>query len=281
MKIRFLALLSLLIGISYACSDDNDNGYKIVSEETIAAFKSDFPGATKVEWEKKKEYYVADFKLEGGKRDMEAWYDNSGKRYLTEKDITKGELPAPIITALKSSIYADWYIDEITRVGYETIYIIEVEQGKNEVDLVYNADGVLLKEIVEGGGGHDNGDYLPSALPSEIKSYITTNHASARIVDVDIEKFGWEVEIVEGRIKKDIYFNLEKEWLLTKWDIKKSEIPEIVLTGIKNSIYADWKIDDVEYVINPQGVFYEVEFEKSGQADVEKLFRASDGTMVE
>lgn len=284
MKARFLALLLLIAGLTVACSDDDKDDFKLVSDATVAAFAKDFPGASDMKWEKKKGYFVVDFYMESRTREMEAWYDNAGKLYVTERDITHKELPAAVITALGSSKYADWAIDdidEISREGFETIYVIEVEKGKEEVDLVYNAEGVLLREIVEGAGTGDAGDYIPANLPAAIQSYLQTNHPNAKIVDVDKEKTHWEVEIVENRVKKEIKFTLDNHsWIQTEWDVAAATLPEVVVTAIANSAYADWKIDDVDFLQNPKGEFYKIEFEKSGQKDVEVLFDAVSGEIV-
>lgn len=281
MKTKFLGLICLLLlGIAYGCSDD-DTDFGFVDDVTKEAFLKDFPEATGIKWEKKQDYYVAEFYVE--KHEMEAWYDNAGKLYITEKDISKEELPATVQEALKKSAYADWKIDDIdqyNREGYETLYIIEVERGEDEVDLVYNEEGVLLKEIVDNPGGHNPGDYIIPELPSGIKDYLDKNHKNARIVDVDRESAKWEVEIVEDRVKKELDFDKDgKTWLQTKWEIKENEIPEAVKTGIKNSQYADWEIDDVDYITNLEGEFYKIEFEKKGQKDVEVVFKV-DGSIV-
>ena len=282
MKTKLLVLMTLLLGVAYGCSDDDDKDFEFVSEVTKEAFMQDFPEATGVEWEKKQDYYVVEFYVD--KREMEAWYDNTGKLYITEKDLSKEELPDAVLKAFESSPYADWKIDDIDqyeRKGYETIYILEVERGKEEVDLVYNEDGILLREIVDNPGSHNPGDYIIAELPNEIKAYLDENHKEARIVDVDLEHTKWEVEIIEKGIKKELDFSVDgKNWLQTKWEIKESDLPHEVIMGIKNTEYADWEIDDVDYIEKPEGVFYWVEFEKKGMDDVKKLFK-SDGSLVE
>lgn len=288
MKTKFLALILMVLGVGYACSDDDKPNYNFVDEATQTAFKADFPKATRVEWEKKqsteREYFVADFRLEDNKREMEAWY-SSATLYLTEKDLwSVEELPPAVKTSLQGSKYGDWRvddIDQITRPGYETIYIIEVEQGKEEIDLYYNQDGVLLKEVADNPGG-SAGDLIPANLPDAIKTYIKTNHANAKIVDVDKEKTKWEVDIVEGGQKKELEFSIENNaWLLTKWEVAIISIPDVVRDGIAASPYADWKIDEVDRLDNPQGKFYLIEFEKTGEKDVKRLFGVEDGVMVE
>lgn len=281
MKTKYLALVGLLLILVYACSDD-DNHYSFVNETTKEAFKADFPNARLVEWEKKQAYYVADFYVD--KYEMEAWYDDTGKCVIVEKDILSEELSAPIKKALSESVYSDWRIDDVdeyTREGYETIYVIEVEQGETEINLVYNEEGVLLKEIKES-GGHSAGDYIVSDLPVRIKEYLTKTHPNANIVDVDREKDKWEVELIESKTKKELDFTLDtNSWMQTKWEVQIKDIATVVLDVIKTTPYATWTIDDVDFVQNPQGEFYLIEFEKKGEKEIKKLFNAETGLMIE
>lgn len=281
MKTKYLALVSLLLILVYACSDD-DNHYSFVSETTKEAFKADFPNARLVEWEKKQAYYVADFYVD--KYEMEAWYDDTGKCVIVEKDILSEELSAPIKKALSESAYSNWRIDDVdeyTREGYETIYVIEVEQGETEVNLAYNEEGVLLKEIRES-GGHNAGDYIITEMPVQIKEYIIQSHPNAIIVDVDREKDKWEVELIENITQKELDFTLDtNSWMQTKWEVQIKDIATVVLDVIKTTPYATWTIDDVDFVQNPQGEFYLIEFEKKGEKEIKKLFNAETGLMIE
>ena len=281
MKTKYLALVGFLLILVYACSDD-DNHYSFVSETTKEAFKSDFPNARLVEWEKKKIYYVADFYVD--KYEMEAWYDDTGRCIIVEKDILYEELSSSIQKALSESAYSDWLIDDVdeyTREGYEAIYVIEVEQGETEINLVYNKDGVLLKEIKES-GGHNAGDYIITELPVQIKEYIIQTHPNANIVDVDREKDKWEVELIENKTKKELDFTLDtNRWMQTKWEVQIKDIATVVLDVIKTTPYATWAIDDVDFVQNPQGEFYLIEFEKKGEKEIKKLFNAETGLMIE
>ncbi|MDD4055285.1 MAG: PepSY-like domain-containing protein [Bacteroides sp.] len=293
MKTKFLAFICLLLGVAYGCSDDDNNKTPgFLNDAVIEAFNKDFPTATNFDWEKKKDYFVVDFNVD--KRELEAWYDKTGALILTEEDLVKSELPTAVISAFEASDYKEWKIDDIdkiTRLGYDTIYIIEVEQGKNEVDLVYSEVGVLLYEMVDKPGNHNNEDYIPAQLPEEIKSYLDKNHSSARIVDVDLESTKWEVEIIEKdneinrNVKKELNFTLDtKAWIQTEWEVKSSEVPAAIMQKIKEQVettYAGWKIDDIDRLNNPKGSFFQVELEKSGEKDIKVLFSSTDGVLVE
>ena len=71
---------------------------------------------------------------------------------MTESDIPYEALPQPVKETFKQSEYAGWKIDDVdmlARAGMETIYVIEVEQGKQEVDLYYSPEGVLTRTEVD------------------------------------------------------------------------------------------------------------------------------------
>ena len=132
-----------------ACSDDDNDTLDVsaVSNLVREAFNSKYPQAQSVEWEVKGNYAVASFHSEGTSH--EAWYNpSSAEWYMTESDIPYEALPQPVKETFKQSEYAGWKIDDVdmlARAGMETIYVIEVEQGKQEVDLYYSPEGVLTR----------------------------------------------------------------------------------------------------------------------------------------
>lgn len=55
-------------------------------------------------------------------------------------------------SAFESSEYAKWKIDDVDmleRLDMETVYVIEVESGKQEFDLYYSAEGILIKNVAD------------------------------------------------------------------------------------------------------------------------------------
>lgn len=66
----------------------------------------------------------------------------------TESDIPFESLPEAVKTSFNASEYARWRkedVDKVERADMETIYVIEVEQGNQEMDLYYTEDGNLFK----------------------------------------------------------------------------------------------------------------------------------------
>lgn len=145
-KIQFLAMMMIaaLTFTATACDDDDDN---ITVPQTISqALTAKYPSASRVEWERKGAYYVADCWLNG--KEAEAWFDAQGVWKLTETDILWTDVPEAVQTAFNAGEYAAWYKDDLDMLEYPsspTLYVIEVEQGRTEIQLFYQADSTLAK----------------------------------------------------------------------------------------------------------------------------------------
>ncbi len=274
MKARFF-LLSLLVcyPLTFIACDDDDN--YTPEDVVLNTFNSMYPDAKRVEWETKAAYKVADFHFNS--KEMEAWFEANGKWVMTETDILFDELPSTVQDSFKSSMYATWRVedvDKLERSETEVIYIIEVEEGKNEFDLYYTEDGTLIKEVND----NDQNGYEPITLPSSVTEKINEMYPGAKILEFEREHSNLEVDILDGRIHKDVIFNDKNEWLYTEWEIRTSDVPEVVMTALKTTEYANYKIDDIDVFEKPDGLFYVFELE-SGNKEVHLTIKA-DGTIV-
>lgn len=257
LSVLALAICGLLAFTS--CDDDDDN---YVPEQTVTkAFDEKYPNAGRVEWENKTGYLVADFMLEGN--DTEAWFDTTGKWLMTKTEIPFAQLPELVRKSLRdeNSVYYGWRetdIDKLERADAATIYIIEVEQGENEVDLYYAEDGTLIKVVAD----NDNNDLFPVEMPKTINDIITEMYPGATILDFDTEFNGYEVDIRHNNIYKDVYFDTKNAWVRTEWDIRVSDVPTIVIAAFNASDYKDYRIEDAEQIERPDGTFYKLELEQ-------------------
>lgn len=271
----------LALGVSawtlQSCGNDDDS---IAVSETLTRSLADrHPDAERVEWETDKGYFVADF-YEAGK-EKSAWFTPEGLWQLTETEIPFNALPDAVQTAFNGSTYANWHVEDVDMVerpDVETIYVIEVEQGEQEVDLFYTADGVLVKEVANtGGNGQGGSDYLPSEVPAAIQSFIDERYPNARVVETDREQNGYKVDIIHDGRAKEVVFDLNGTWIYTSWDLSLNEVPEIV----KNAAQAQqpgYRLDDADYVETPDKAYYLIEME-SGEREV-KVKVAEDGNIL-
>lgn len=244
MRTRNLLFTALLVsGFAFTSCDDDDNNYT-PDGKIQEVFINKYPNAQRVEWEKKYDHYVADFYLDGIER--EAWINSQGEWVMTESDIRFNDLPEAIQTAFQASEYKTWKVDDVDlleRVEMDPVYVIEVEQGKQEFDLYYAEDGTLIKAVED----TDNDDeHRPTSIPEALKTVIDTRYPGAVILDMDTEKGIIEIDIRHENISKEVHFNSQNEWLYTSWDVKRADVPAAVLNAITQN-YANYTIDDIDY----------------------------------
>ena len=247
--------------------------------ELQAALFDLYPGAQDVKWSMKNSYYVADFKAPAGETpavrsdngqlvNYSAWFDSQYQWQMTETDLPQGMVPDAVWAAFDATEYADWRIDDIDmlrRDGVETIYIIEVEGTKDgvyqEVDLYFSEDGVLVKTVIDAEEDYDYNDFIPDTPSGSIQEYIATHYPDARIVEIDIEHGMTEVEIIDGRVCRELFFDSSQNWMLTRTELRHSQVPEDILGYLRSSEYGSYRMDDVDFYQTPEGEFYRFELE--------------------
>ena len=278
MNTKFLILLfSISSCLSWtACDDDPDDRY-LPGQTITKALTEKYPEAQRVSWENKHGYEVADFYL--GNDEKEAWFDPQGNWVLTETELPFSAVPAIIKEQLAAGPYAQWNIkndvDKIERPETPTLYIIEVEKGKQEIDLHYTENGILVKEVPD----DDSDDpYLPSLIPDALKTQLAALYPDALLLGYDVEEQGVEIDILDGNISKEVVFTTGYDWLYTEWEIRISEVPAVLLEAVRASAYADYTIDEVHIYEKPAGLFYEFELEK-GEQEIKITF-TEEGKLI-
>ena len=86
-----------------------------------------------------------------------------------------------------------------------------------------------------------------------------------------------EVEIRHDSRIKDVYFDSDDNWVYTSWDVSVLALPAAVMNAVEQA-YPGYRIDDADYVERPEIVFYELELEKGGVAQL--VYLAPDGTVI-
>lgn len=275
----FFAMLTLGVSAWMLQSCDDDDDLSVVPVELAASLSEKYPQATRVEWETERGYYVADFYENGWERT--AWFSPEGIWQLTETEIRFTDLPDAVQTAFRASTYATWEIEDVDMVerpDMEVVYVIEVEQYDQEVDLFYTADGILVKDDTGTDGGNQGGsDYLPSVTVDDFQAFLDERYPGARIIEVDREANGYEVDIVHDGRGKEVIFDLDGNWLLTSWDVSWNEVPENVKT-VAQAQYTGYRMDDADFVETPTASYYLIEMEQ-GEREI-KVKVAADGTVL-
>lgn len=264
-KLFVFATLACSFLVVTGCDNDDSSGY--VPDATVTkAFDAKYPKAQAVKWETKASYQVADFHYDN--KETEAWFGPDGTWMMTETDLPSvTDLPVAVQDSFKLSHYAAWRVDDIDqleRAGMDVLYIIEVENGNQEMDLRYAASGVLISAVPD--TDSDNG-YQPVTIPQEITSFIEKKYPKAVIMEVEPEKIGgYEIDILDGKIAKEVRLDKNYTWIQTEWDIPYAQLPDAVKTAIA-TLYGGFTLDDADLIDTPAGIRYKVELE---QGEIEK-----------
>ena len=77
---------------------------------------------------------------------------------------------------------------------------------------------VKIKEIIEINPDDykDYQEYLPQTPSNTVESWLKENYPDARIIDLDNEDGGTEVEFISGNLKHEAFFNRAQAWVYTK-----------------------------------------------------------------
>ena len=262
-----------------SCDDDDDN--LNVPEKLQSAFSQKYPEASP-KWKTRSNYYIADF--HGRNYESEAWFTSGAVWLMTETDLPYAALPEAVKNAFQNSEYGSWRPDEvdmIEREGMEPVYVLEVEQGPREMDLYYNAEGILIRAVED--SEDDSENYLPVELPEGVKNFLQEKYAASKIVETDREHGQLEVDIIHDGVAKEVLFDNNGNWLSTSWEISTDTLPEAVKTAIRQEIndnYVGYEADDEpEQVETPDGNYYRIELEAEDDRAVNLKIR-EDGTLL-
>ena len=114
-------------------------------DTTVAEFiASKYPGAQIVEQDYDDGLLEVEIWHEGREKDV--YFNGQNAWVYTEWDIRRAELPQAVTAAIAPSQWASYSIDDIEYVQTPTVeyYLVELERGKQEVDLRITAEGTIL-----------------------------------------------------------------------------------------------------------------------------------------
>ena len=195
-----------------------------------------------------------------GKVVRELLFDGTGNWLFTKTEMSYAALPAVVKQALDASEYAGYRVDDVDHyvTSAEEYYRLELESVMGDVKVKITATGELspMEQNPAGPGNNAGG-----ILTDKIKEFITQKYAGARIIESDMEKGMTEVEIFHEGREKDVYFNGAQDWVRTEWGVRVNELPAAALDVIRKT-YADYRIDDADYVETRTESYYLVELER-------------------
>lgn len=280
MKAKILLLAVMLGGFALYGCDSDDNKKTEASAKYQEALKAKHPNAQQISWEKKGDYFVAEFRRNNPQGEAESWFDLLAEWKMTVTEINYQSLPQAVINALKASPYAQWRIDDIKMVernNMEVIYVIEVEQKTEEYDLYFTAAGVLVKAVPDK-DENDGDKFISGQATAKIHVAINKRYPQARILDIEYEDKMIEVEIIDGIARREVFLSLDGAWLHTKTEIKVKDVPHKIFYILKESEFGAYPIDDVDFFETPDEEYYLFELEAEPEDILVKIL--TDGTIV-
>lgn len=121
-----------------------------VPKAVITSFQTHFKGAKADAWDKEKNgEFEAEFKM--NKVEMSANSSADGKLMETEEEIATATLPKSAIDYITKN-YAGIKIEEAAKITDSTgklTYEAEVKKGKEEIELLFDAAGTFIKQVIE------------------------------------------------------------------------------------------------------------------------------------
>lgn len=258
--LKWTMVCALGVFVTTSCDDDDDDFRGNVPSAVQEAFDQKYSGVGRVEWDMEQGgYLVAEFMKDG--REHDAWFTAGGEWVMTEIDYGRDlqALPQAVQDGYAVTTYAlqNWSvddIDEIQRPAYDNVYIIEVEQGgRPDYSLYFDINGTLIREVEEDGGEtHD--DMINNSMPLEIQQFINTQYPGATVVDIDIERGGYEIDVRHDGLNKEIIFDSQYNWVMTSTDYTRN-VPADVRSAVEAK-YPGKRIDDCDYIETAAGEKY-------------------------
>jgi hypothetical protein len=99
-------------------------------------------------------------------------------------------------------------------------------------------------------------------VPEKVKTSFELKFPDAKNVEWAMENdMEWEVEFTMNGVDYSSNFTVVGEWTETEFEMKITELPEVVQTVI-NSDYSDYNIEGIESSETKEGVVYEIALEK-------------------
>ncbi len=251
------------------------NGYT-PPKNVIESFNNKYTQATRVNWEIRNSYYVAEFILNNTK--SEAWFDNKGEWSMTESELSFRQLPVVIRNGFDASEFKNWAIEDVEKVernGMESLYILQVELGEQEMAIHYLENGTRIKTVM-----HDPHEHQPMNLPENVKQFLQQKYPQANIIEVEEDNSLLKIDIVDNRIKKEVVFNYKNQWVATNWEVLRNEVPAKVMQALQASAYAQYQIDDIDYEEQADGTNLYIFNLESGHQEVILYINANSAQII-
>jgi hypothetical protein len=127
-----------------------------VPEKVVATFNAMFPDAHEIEWGKESDTeYEAEFEMNG--KEISSNFDSDGICLVTETVLSIIDLPESILKTVKSQFNGSDIekVESVEKTGEPIQYELLVETAENEMEVVLDVSGEILKRSVVNEGEKD------------------------------------------------------------------------------------------------------------------------------
>lgn len=257
---KLLPILVFALFAAVAC-DDDDNNVKLNSV-VLDFISSKYEGST-VRSSERESNGLIEVEILHDNIVKDVYFDSQNNWVYTSWDVIPANLPSAVKSALESA-YAGFVIDDADYVERPAIeyYKVELDKGSQEIEVYLSADGTILDASVGEPGSKP-------ILSDAVRAFIQEKYPAARITEYGYTPNGLlEVEIRDGNLDKEVYFDKEENWVQTDWDVPADRLPDAVLQALA-AAYPQYYIDSAEYVERPGGtVYYSVELERGDNTEI-------------
>lgn len=268
---KYLILALLAAGTLFtACSDDDDNYVKNLPTAVEAAFGQKYPASASPRWTNESGRYKAEFRNADG-TETEVWFRPDGTWVRSETEVYPSALPEAV-KAFVAANYGGYYVDDAEYIETLTAsyYHLELEgKGKPDAEVNVYADGTPFEGLADG--------KVPAgALPQAVADLFAEKYPGTEVREWEVEGGLYKAEFrTADGMEAEAFFSPEGVWVGTEYEFRGS-LPVAVQSYLASN-YADYRVDDVNYVQTPLGDYYEIELERKGKPDVLVRLMA-DGT---
>ncbi|MEG1955859.1 MAG: hypothetical protein RR066_07405 [Mucinivorans sp.] len=213
MKKQLIVLLIMVCTFA-ACNHNDKDSFNRLDKLLLQKY----PFATNIHWTNKGKYSVASFWVPRSRAESDSvavWFGPDDQMDLIDEEIAFAELPIAVqekFKKIKSKIdkqlYSNtsfWVIDDVCKLERDGLlsYKIEVEAVADddiEVDIYFDAQGVMLKEVQD----IDEDTEEPFEIPDNVAKWITKNFPKADVLYYEAEQEGGvnihELDLSDGAV---------------------------------------------------------------------------------
>lgn len=122
-------------------------------------------------------------------------------------------------------------------------------------------------------------DIKESQVPSAVIAEFKSKYPGAYVYEWEFKKkeSRYEGEFMDDGVKREASFGPDGAWLWTSRELEKDSLPQPVSSGLMQSEYGHWEVDEIEERESSSGLGYLIEVESKKKEVL--LFFKSDGTL--